>query len=194
MSTQRTPLSPATATPPATHIYINKTLSILRFAALMYEDEWADDKYIVSHRLAAGGPYKKCWAAARANCRRNSQSENRTIKFIKKVLCYYRKYFTHITCSKLVHYCLCMCVCVCVRAVSGFYISSTGTRLTTGTVLLAAVCLAANLFCILCVHSSYQSSFISHLFFRRIVLSAVKTAIHQRQLLLHVIRQRLCIK
>lgn len=35
-------------------IYINKTLSMLRITNLMYEDEWADDKYIVSHRLAAG--------------------------------------------------------------------------------------------------------------------------------------------
>lgn len=27
---------------------------MVRFANLMYEDEWADDKYIVPHRLAAG--------------------------------------------------------------------------------------------------------------------------------------------
>lgn len=38
----------------STYLYINKTLAELRSTNLMYEDEWADDKYIVSHRLAAG--------------------------------------------------------------------------------------------------------------------------------------------
>lgn len=137
---------------------------MVRFTDLMYEDECPGDKYIVSHRLAAGAAVatvgqRECWTASvlclcvcgadtvphtHTHYRRNSKSENRTIKFIKKVLCYYRKYFIHITCTKLVHYYLFGRAYVFVWRY-GLYISFIHSSHHPNALSFTA-CLAANLF------------------------------------------------